>query len=1051
MVRRRLRAGLLGLVGVVCVVVATAMIMGDSGADNALATVVGTFVGLASLAAGLVTLVPPAGPPPDAEALAADLARTIRAEWLDEVGSRKLRDPKVLPVTWSCGRVDGPFDEAARRLAAEFRRIRTGRLVVLGEPGSGKTVLAMLLTLGLIADRAPDAPVPVLLSVSSWDPVRASLDDWIVQTLAGAYYNGRTDIPRLLLTHGLVLPVLDGVDEIPEVARRHAVHRINAAVGTERPVVVTCRSAEYDDLIEAGSPTLRQSPVQRVSPLSVDDVITHLAAVPDWPGSWTPVYAELRRAPDGPVAAALSTPLMISLTVSVYRQGGDPAELLDTTRFPSRHAVEDHLVDRAIDAAYEFDSGRERAWLAYLARHLHDHRERDLAWWRLADRLVSPWVAPVLGVAFGLATVVLLGGAAAMASSTRPEVAFGYAVAVGTVVALVATALWFGSAGRAPGRVGVVWQGSVRRLRRGFRTGAAFVLMPGVPIVVFGAISVLVIDDASFTSVRDVVMGVMVEAALLCVVGSAVAAHHWLDAIPERSARATPLGFLRRDRRAALVGAVVAGVVAAALTWPLLTAAMYVGEVFGLGLAGWTGMAGTADFWGPVELLGFDSTGQSVTWLVVMPFLTVTSLVLLTRAWPRFVLARTVLAATRRLPWRLLGFLADARDRGLLRQSGGVYQFRHVRLQQRLALPAEVIDNPGENEGTQDAPGAGVPRRRHRVGAVIAVGSLLATAVVALTTFNHLRCLPAFSMSTDVDRLRQLGEGQSCVGPVPEPEMTSLAAEYPAVARLREANAQARRGAVVAAFLPLGAARLSRRTLSIIDGITLAQRETMRLGRPTRVLLVNSGHDEAEFVAWERLDAVSSRTGMPIRAVVGARPDYYWRETGPANFGIPAEQSSREDPEWVLTPTMVEFVRSLLRPPATWQSTVVILDPHVDCAHANKLVTLHILTIESKPQTLDDLACDRNPIVATDDEHLAAHLLSLDAGPFRNLTLYYPVRRPNQARAFVEVARESGLSPGAPTAAPAYRALVNAAGFSDFAIHSLTATGGAWHQAVVRQ
>jgi hypothetical protein len=1023
---------LLGLVGIVCVVVAIAMITGDSGADNALATVVGTFVGLASLAAGLVTLVPPAGPPPDAEDLAADLARTIRAEWLEEVGSRKLREPKVLPVTWSCGRMDGPFEEAARHLVAEFRRIRTGRLVVLGEPGSGKTVLAMLLTLGLIADRARDAPVPVLLSVSSWDPVRDPLDDWIVQTLAGAYYNGRTDIPRLLLNHGLVLPVLDGVDEIPEVARRHAVHRINAAVGTERPVVVTCRSAEYDDLIRAGSPTLRQCPVQRVSPLSVEDVISHLTAVPDWPGSWTPVYTELRRAPDGPVAAALSTPLMISLTVSVYRQGGDPAELLDTTRFPSRHAVEDHLVDRAIDSAYEFDSGRQRAWLAYLARHLHDHRERDLAWWRLADRLVSPWVAPVLGVAFGLVMVLLLGGVAAVVRRTRHEAVFGSAVAVGTVVALVATALWFGSAGRAPGRAGVVWQGSVRRLRRGFRAGAAFVLIPGVPILVFAAISVLVLDDASFTRVRDVVTGVMIELALLCVVGSAVAVHHWLDAIPERSARATPLGFVRRDRRAALVGAAVAGVVAAALTWPVLTAAMFVGEVFGQGLAGGTDMAGSTNFWGPVDLLGFDSTGQSVTWLVVMPFLTVTSLVLLTRAWPRFVLARTVLA---------------------LRQSGGVYQFRHVRLQQRLALPAEDTGNPGKNEGIENAPGAGaVPRRRRRGGAVIVVGSLLATAVVALTTFNHLRCLPAFSMSTDVDRLRQFGEGQGCLGIVPEPEVTRLAAEYPAVARLGKANAQAEHGVMVAAFLPLGGARLSRRTLSIIDGIALAQRESMRLGRPSRVLLVNndSGNFEAEQIAWDRLDAFSSRTGQPIRAVVGVRRDYLGEVDLPG-FGIPAEQSSPDEPGLVLTPTMVDFVRSVLRPATTRLSGVVIVDHYEDCARPDDLVTLHMATIGGKPQSLDDLACDRTPVVATDDEDLVTHLLSVDAGPFRNLTLYHPVRRPSPARAFAEVAGDSGLSPGTTTTAHAYRAMLNAAGISDFAIHRLTVTDGAWVQTVVRR
>jgi hypothetical protein len=32
-----------------------------------------------------------------------------------------------------------------------------------------------------------------------------------------------------------------------------------------------------------------------------------------------------------------------------------------------------------------------------------------------------------------------------------------------------------------------------------------------------------------------------------------------------------------------------------------------------------------------------------------------------------------------------MGFLADAHKRGVLRQAGAVYQFRHIELQRRLA------------------------------------------------------------------------------------------------------------------------------------------------------------------------------------------------------------------------------------------------------------------------------------------------------------------------------------------------------------------------------
>lgn len=53
-------------------------------------------------------------------------------------------------------------------------------------------------------------------------------------------------------------------------------------------------------------------------------------------------------------------------------------------------------------------------------------------------------------------------------------------------------------------------------------------------------------------------------------------------------------------------------------------------------------------------------------------------------AWGRYSLARIWLATTHRLPWKLLYFLDDAHRRGVFRQVGALYQFRHERLQDRL-------------------------------------------------------------------------------------------------------------------------------------------------------------------------------------------------------------------------------------------------------------------------------------------------------------------------------------------------------------------------------
>lgn len=57
---------------------------------------------------------------------------------------------------------------------------------------------------------------------------------------------------------------------------------------------------------------------------------------------------------------------------------------------------------------------------------------------------------------------------------------------------------------------------------------------------------------------------------------------------------------------------------------------------------------------------------------------------LLNTSWGGFAIARVWLALRRRLPLRVMAFLDDAHRRGVLRQVGAAYQFRHARLQHHL-------------------------------------------------------------------------------------------------------------------------------------------------------------------------------------------------------------------------------------------------------------------------------------------------------------------------------------------------------------------------------
>jgi predicted NACHT family NTPase len=162
-----------------------------------------------------------------------DLAAAVLAQWDAEEKTRRLQDPWPLPVNWTNttrpvvdhwevirGR---PGDEQPMSLDGEvdqivevFDQVPSRRLVVLGSAGSGKSVLMLRLTLGLLGRRAAGQLVPVLLHLSTWSPGEQRLHDWLVAQLIRDYPElqramAGTTVARELVTSGLLLPVLDGM------------------------------------------------------------------------------------------------------------------------------------------------------------------------------------------------------------------------------------------------------------------------------------------------------------------------------------------------------------------------------------------------------------------------------------------------------------------------------------------------------------------------------------------------------------------------------------------------------------------------------------------------------------------------------------------------------------------------------------------------------------------------------------------------------------------------------------------------------------------------
>ena len=249
-------------------------------------------------------------------------------------------------------------------------------------------------------------PIPV----SNWNPESENLRAWLTRWLGEAYPALRspafgTDGHRGLVTGHQILPILDGLDELPGPRRSEVIAALNAGMTESDPLVLTCRTAEFEQAVTTpGGEVLRGAAVIEAQPLETGDIATYLnhCLGPQPRGTWPDVLAEIRagRGRAVPLVDALTSPLVLWLLRKVYIDPHrDPGVLNDRRQFATPQAVVDHLLDylvlatMAVDIPHD-DSGQSQAghrwkpedarrWLSYLAHQLKVRHSRDIAWWEL--------------------------------------------------------------------------------------------------------------------------------------------------------------------------------------------------------------------------------------------------------------------------------------------------------------------------------------------------------------------------------------------------------------------------------------------------------------------------------------------------------------------------------------------------------------------------------------------------------------------------------------------------------------------------------------------
>ncbi len=124
----------------------------------------------------------------------------------------------------------------------------SGRLLILGAPGSGKTTMLLQLAELLVQRGISNVafPVPVLLNLSTWDQKFVDIATWMVSYLK-LKYGVREDIAKNWIKEERILPLLDGLDELMCQRQETCIEAINDFLTnwSSTPLVVCSRLEDY--------------------------------------------------------------------------------------------------------------------------------------------------------------------------------------------------------------------------------------------------------------------------------------------------------------------------------------------------------------------------------------------------------------------------------------------------------------------------------------------------------------------------------------------------------------------------------------------------------------------------------------------------------------------------------------------------------------------------------------------------------------------------------------------------------------------------------------
>lgn len=245
-------------------------------------------------------------------------------------------------------------------------------LLILGEPGSGKTTMLLELARDTIAlaEQDPTQPIPVVFNLSSWSEKRQSISDWLVDELYAKYSIPR-EIARPWVENDDLLLLLDGLDEVAQEYREACIETINDFRQEHgvTPIVVCSRVADYEALttrLKLQGAVL----LQPLTPQQVDQYLERTGA--------ELLAARTTLQHDSTLQELAQSPLMLNVMTLAYR--GMPVK--DLGSLDSIDARRRHVLDAYVERMFKrrganqpYSREQTIGWLVWLAHKMSQHAQ----------------------------------------------------------------------------------------------------------------------------------------------------------------------------------------------------------------------------------------------------------------------------------------------------------------------------------------------------------------------------------------------------------------------------------------------------------------------------------------------------------------------------------------------------------------------------------------------------------------------------------------------------------------------------------------------------